>query len=124
MLFSIALFSPGLFSLLHPYLQCAHSVAPVAKVGPLATVSGLPIICAVLQYFTVWLVEHLVADLLGIVFPLSSLPLYILVVGGCYSLVCLQSSRLILLASCCFIHLFQRFSLLSLLSLLFYFSLF
>ena len=28
-------------SLLHPYLQCVHPAATVAKVGPLAMVSGL-----------------------------------------------------------------------------------
>ena len=77
---------------LHPYLQCVHSAALVAKVSPLATVSGLPIVLAAQWYFTVWLVGHLVTGLFGIVSPLPPLPLYILVVGGCYSLAYLQSS--------------------------------
>ena len=66
-------------TLLHPYLQCEHSVAPVAKVG-------LPIMRAVPQYFTAWFAKHLIAGLFGIASPLPPLPLYILVVGGCYSL--------------------------------------
>ena len=60
----------------------------------------------------------------GNVFSLPPLPLDILVAGGCYSLACLQSSRLILLASCFFIPSFQWFSSSLLLLLLFYFSLF
>ena len=100
-----------------------NSAALVAKVGPLAVVSSLPIVHAAQQCFTVWLAERLVAGLFGIAFPLSPLPLYILVVGGCYSLTCLQSSQLILFASCFFISLLQQFSLF-LLPLLFYFSLF
>ena len=45
------------------------------------------------------------------------IPLYILVIGGCYSLACLQSSWLILSASYLFIPiiLFEQFSLLLLL---------
>ena len=100
------LFPQASSALLHPYLQCEHSGAQVAKVGLLEMVSCLPIMCAARQYFTVWLAEHLVAGLLGIAFPL---PLYILVVEGCYSLACLQSSQLILFASCFFIPLFQWF---------------
>ena len=50
-----------------------------------------------------WLEEHLVAGLFGIAFPLPPLPLYILVVVGPYSLASLQSSRLIIFASCFFI---------------------
>ena len=34
---------PRVLALLHPYLQCAHSAATVAKVGPLALVSALAI---------------------------------------------------------------------------------
>ena len=111
---------------LHPYLQCEHSAALVAKVSPLATVSSLHIVCAAWWYFIVWLAEHWVAGMFGIVFSFPCLPLYILVVGGCYSLACLQSYWLILFASCLFIPLFQWFSLLLLLLLLllFYFSLF
>ena len=77
-------------ALLHPYLQCVHSAAP------LAMVRGLLIARAARRYFAVWLAERLVIGLFGIAFPLPPLPLYILVVGGCYSLACLQSSRLIL----------------------------
>ena len=113
------LFPQASSALLHPYPQCEHSAALVAKVGPLATVSSLPIVRVASQYFTLWLAEHLVAGLFGIVFLLPPLPLYILVVGGCYSLACLQSSRLILFASCFFIPLFQWFS-----SLLLFLSLF
>ena len=109
-------------ALLHPYLQREHSAALVAKVDPSAAVSGLHIVCAAQQYLTAWLAERLVASLSGIAFPLPPFPLYTMVVGGCYSLACLQSSHLILFASCFFIPLFQQFSL-SLL-LLFYFSLF
>ena len=94
------------------------------KGGPLATVSSLPILHSAQWYFTVWLAECLVAGLFGIAFPLLPLPLCILVVGGCYSLACLQSSWLILFASCFFIPLFQWLLLLILLLLLFYFSLF
>ena len=43
-----------------------------------ATGSSLPITHAARRYFNVWFGERLVADLLGIVFPL---PLHILVVG-------------------------------------------
>ena len=114
-LFSVMLFLHTSSALLHPCLQCVHSVAPVAKVSPLAMVSSLVITCAAQRYFTVWLVERLVAGLFGIVFPLQ---LYILVVGGCYCLACLQSSQLISFASCFFILLFQWFSLLLLLFLL------
>ena len=39
--------------LLHPCLQCVHSASLVAKVYPLATVSGLLITRAPWQYFTV-----------------------------------------------------------------------
>ena len=77
---------------LHPHRQGVHSAAPVAKVGPLATVSSLPIVHAAWWYFTVWLAQRLVAGLFGIVFPIPPLPLYISVAGGCYSLACLQSS--------------------------------
>ena len=96
--FSNVLFLQAFSTLLHPYLQCVLSAAPVTKVRPLATVSGLLITWAVWRYFTVWLVERLVAGLFGIAFPLPPIPLYILVVGGCYSLACLQSSRIILFA--------------------------
>jgi len=65
------LFPQASSALLHPYLQWEHSVAPVAKVGPLAMVSSLPIICAAQQYFTAWLAEHLVTGLLGIAFLFS-----------------------------------------------------
>ena len=41
---------------------------------------------AVPQYFTAWFAKHLIAGLFGIASPLPLLPLYILVVGGCYSL--------------------------------------
>ena len=44
--------------LLHPYLRCVRSAALVAKVYPLATVSGLLITRASWQYFTVWLAER------------------------------------------------------------------
>ena len=54
----------------------------------------------------VWLTERLVAGLFGIAFHLPPLPLCILIVGSCYSLTGLQSSRLILFASCFFIPLF------------------
>ena len=94
-------------------------MAPVAKVGPLAMVSVLPVACAAGWYFTVWLVECLVTSLFVIVFPLPPLPAHILVVGGCYSFGCLHSSLLILFASWFFIPLFQWFSLLFLLLLLF-----
>ena len=112
-------------ALLHPYLQCKHSAAPVAEC-PLATVSSLPILRSAQWYFTVWLAERLAAALFGIAFPLPPFPLCILVAGACYSLACLQSSGLILFDSCFFISLFQWFSLLLLLLLLllFYFSLF
>ena len=120
------LFLQAFSTQLHHYLQCVQSAAPVAKVGPLAMVTGLLITHAARQYIPVSLAERIVAGLFGIVFPL---PLYILVDGGCFSLACLQSSRLILFASCFFfffIPLFQWFSLLLLLLLLllFYFSLF
>ena len=72
-------------------------------------VSGLLIAHAVWWYFTVWLAEHLVAGLFGIAFPLHPFPLYILVVGDSYSLACLQSSRLIIFASCFFIAYFNGF---------------
>ena len=55
------------------------------------------------------------------------LPLYILVVGGCYSVSCLLSCLLILLPVAVFFFfnpLFEWFSLLLLLLILFYFSLF
>ena len=83
-------------ALLHLYLQCVHSTAPVAKVGPLATVSGLLITHSAWQHFTRWLAEHLAAGLFQIAFPLPShpLPLNILVIGGCYSLAYLQSPEL------------------------------
>ena len=100
------LFSQASLALLHPYLQCVHSAARFAKVGPLATVSSLSIMHAARLCFTVWLAEHLVADLFGIAFHLPPFPLYILVVGGSYSGACLQSSQLILFASCFFFHLF------------------
>lgn len=51
-------------ALLHLYLQCVHSTAPVAKVGPLATVRGLLITFAARRYFTVLLEERLVVGLL------------------------------------------------------------
>ena len=41
-LFSIVLFPQASSALLHPYLQCEHSAAQIAKVDPLARVSGLP----------------------------------------------------------------------------------
>ena len=94
------------------------------KVSCLATVSSLTILCSAWQYFTVWLAERSVSGLFGNVLFLPPLPLDILVVGGCYSLACLQSSRLILFASCFFIPLFQWLSSLLLLPLLLYFSLF
>ena len=56
--------------------------ALVAKVGPLATVSSLLITGAAWWYFTLLLVEHLVAGLFVIAFPLLPLLLYIFVVGG------------------------------------------
>ena len=60
--FSIMLFSQVSSVLLYSYLQCVHSAATVAKVGPLATDSGLPILHVLLGCsFTVWLVEHLVS---------------------------------------------------------------
>ena len=117
------LFPQAFSALLQPHLQCEHPAAPVAKVSPLAMVSSLSIVHAAQQYFTVWLVERLVAGLFGIVFPIPLLRLYILVVGCCYSLACLESSWIILFARCFFIPLFHHFSLLLLL-LLFYFSLF
>ena len=81
-------------ALLHPYLKCVHSAAPVY--------SSCVQLCARVQpYFAVWLVECLVAGLFEIAFPLPPLPLYILVVRGCYSLACLQSSQLILYTSFC-----------------------
>ena len=102
-----------------PCLQSDHSVAPFAKVSPLAMASGLPIVSAAQWYFSTWLVARLVCGLFGIGFPL---PFNILVVGGCYSLASLQSSLLTLFSSCFFISLFQHFSLLLL--LLFFISLF
>ena len=91
----MALFLLDLSALSHPYKQLVHSVAPVARVSPLATVSDLLITCAAWRYFTVCSAECLVAGLFGIVFPFPLIPLYIFVVGDCYSLACLQSSRLI-----------------------------
>ena len=44
--FSTMLFPQASSALLYPYLQCVPSAATVAKVGPLATVNGLPIACA------------------------------------------------------------------------------
>ena len=41
---------------------------------------------AVWQEFIAWFVKHLVTSLIGIASPLPLLPLYILVVGGCYCL--------------------------------------
>ena len=38
---TVVLFLQASSALLHPYLQCVHSAASVAKVSPLATVSGL-----------------------------------------------------------------------------------
>ena len=65
---SVALYSSVVFSvvflqafsvlLLHPYLRCVRSAALVAKVYPLATVSGLLITRASWQYCTVWLAER------------------------------------------------------------------
>jgi len=105
-IFRVVLFLQTSSVLLHPCLKCVHSAASVAKVGPLETVSGLRITQAAWRYFTVWLAERLVAGLFGIAFHLPTLPLCILIVGGCYSLAGLQSSRLILFASCFFIPLF------------------
>ena len=70
--FSVVLFLLDPSALLHLYLQCVHSTAPVAKVAipfsqflsPLATVRGLLITFAARRYFTVWLEERLVAGLL------------------------------------------------------------
>ena len=75
-------------------------------------VRSLSIARAARRYFTVWLGEHLFASLFGIAFPLAPLPLHILLVEGCYSLACLQSSQLILFGSYFVIPLFQWFSLL------------
>ena len=99
---------------------------PGTRASCLATVSSLSVLHSTWAYLTVWLVERSVAGLFGIVFPLPPLPLCILVVGRCYSLACLQSSWLVLFASCFFIPLFQWLSssLLLLLLLLFYISLF
>ena len=106
-----------------------YSAAPVAKVGPLAMVSGLPIVREAWQYFPVWLAGHLLSGLFGIMIPHPTPCLIYLVSWGCYGLPCLQSSSLNLFASCCtvvffFIPLFQRFSLLlfMLLLLLVYFN--
>ena len=108
------LFPQASSPLLDAYLQCEHSAALVAKVGPLATVSVAPVVRVAWRYFTVWLAEHLVAGLFGITAPLTPLPLYILVVGGCYRL----TSQLILFTNnCFFIPLFQWFSLFLLLLL-------
>ena len=79
------LFLQASSALLHPYEQFVHSAAPVAKVSPLATVSGLLITHAFQHCFTVCLAERLVAGLFGIVFPLPLIPLYIFVVKDCYS---------------------------------------
>ena len=79
--FSIVLFLQASSALLDPNLQFVQLVAPVAKVGPLATVSGLVITRAARRYFTVWLAERLVAGLFGIAYPLPLLPLYNLLVG-------------------------------------------
>ena len=49
--FSIMLFSQASLVLLYTYLQCVHSAATIAKVGPLATGSGLPIMCAARVWF-------------------------------------------------------------------------
>ena len=95
------------------------------KVSCLAMVSSLTILCSAWRYFccvvsrafSCWFVWECV-------FPPSSSFRYLGIVGGCYSLACLQSSGLILFASCFFIPLFQWFSSLLLLLLLFYFSLF
>ena len=116
--FSVVLFLQASSALLDPYLQCVHSAAlvPIAKVRP--KVSSLPSVCAAWRYFAVWLVEHLVAGLFGRAFLIPPLPLYILVVGVCYSLACLQSYWLTLVASCFSILLFQWFSLILLLLLL------
>ena len=63
-----------------------------------------PLLYAAQQHFILWLPEHSVAGFCGIAFPL---PINILIVGGCFSLACLQSSQLILFASCFFIPLLQ-----------------
>ena len=62
--FSVVLFLLDPSALLHLYPQCAHSAAPVAKLGPLATVRGVLITRAARRYFTVSLEERLVAGLL------------------------------------------------------------
>ena len=116
-MFSVALFPQASSALSDPYLQRVHLEAPVAKVGPLETLSGLPIVRVAQRYFTVRLAERLVAVLFGIESSVPPLLLYILVVRSCYSLACLQSSRLILFANCFFIPLLQWFSLLLLLLL-------
>jgi len=46
-----------------------YSAAPVAKVGPLAMVSGLPIVREAWQYFPAWLAGHLLSGLFGIMIP-------------------------------------------------------
>ena len=62
---SVALFPLAFSALLHPDLQCKHSVALVAKVGPLAMVSSLPdrvlnssavFYCVVSRGFSFWFV--------------------------------------------------------------------
>ena len=78
-----------------------YSAAPVAKVGPLAMVSGLPIVREAWQYFPVWLAGHLRSGLFGIMIPHLSPRLIYLGSWGCYGLACLQSSSLNLFASCC-----------------------
>lgn len=79
-------------ALLNPYLQHEHPAAPVPKVGASAKVRSLPILYAAQQHFILWLAEHSVAGFCGIAFPLPPLVINILIVGGCFSLACLQSS--------------------------------
>lgn len=78
-----------------------YSAAPVAKVGPLAMVSGLPIMHEAWQYFPAWLAGHLLSGLFGIMTPHPTPRLIYLGSWGCYDLACLQSSSLNLFASCC-----------------------
>ena len=94
-------------ALLNPYLQHEYPVAPVPTVGASAKVRSLPILYAAQQHFILWLAERSVAGFCGIAFPLPPLSINILIVGGCFSRACLQSSQLILFLSCFFIPLLQ-----------------
>ena len=55
--------------------QCVRSAALVAKVYPLATVSGLLFTRAAWQYFSVWLAKRCRGALYAFAFPVPPFPL-------------------------------------------------